>query len=285
MRMSVVILTYNGGEKLARAAQMLRRQDVACEVQLLAIDSGSTDGSVDRLREAGFQVHPQPREGFAFGRVRDRAFGLSSGQIIVTQSQDVVPMDEGYLDVLTRDIVAGRADAVQGRCRPPLDEEVFVWDRDDAIFYFTTVERHYNPRYGPVGLSCACMAISRTAWEATRFSDSPFGEDKLIQRRLVEKGFRIVRAARPAAWHGHTYNVRSLVKRLLNEGVGWRSAGVRYPLWRCSRDLTLGFAKHLPTWARAVASGQARDPAAILFFQIRPICILIGNRLLGHIIL
>jgi rhamnosyltransferase len=285
MRVSVVILTYNGGEKLKRVAALLRRQNVPAEVELIALDSGSTDGTVQDLRSAGFHIHTLARDNFAFGPVRDQAFALASGEIIVTQSQDVVPMDEEYLRLLTHDIMEGRADVVQGICSPPVDEDVFLWDRDDSIFYFTTVERDYTRRYGPVGLSCTSLAISRAAWQATGFGDSPFGEDKLLQRRLVEKGFRISRSPRPVAWHGHSYNLRSLAKRVLNEGVGWRSAGVRYPLWRFGRDLTLGFARNLPAWARAVVSGQARGAASILFFQIRPVCLLIGNRLLRHVLL
>jgi hypothetical protein len=153
-----------------------------------------------------------------------------------------------------------------------------------STFYFTSEGRAFAKKYGPIPLSCACLAISRAAWKATGFGDSPYCTDKFLQRRLVEKGFRIARTPGAVAAHGHPYDLRALIKRCLNEGVGWRWAGVRYSLPLCLRDLTLGFARHVPAWWRALCSGQARDCASIFFFQIRPVCLLIGNRFLKQVV-
>jgi glycosyltransferase involved in cell wall biosynthesis len=285
MKISVVLLTYNGGPKLQQVVAMLRRQDIPAEVEYVAVDSGSTDGSAECLKHAGFHVHAVDRKDFSFGQVRQYAFGCSAGDIIVTQSQDVVPLDETYLRVLTEDIVRGAADVVQGgTCSPQEDSRVFLWDRMGSAFYFTSEGKVFARKYGPIPLSCTCLAISRDAWQATGFGDSPYCTDKFLQRELVEKGFRIARTPGPIASHGHPYDLPALMKRCLNEGVGWRWAGVRYSLRLCLRDLTLGFARHMPVWWKALRSGQARDSASIFFFQIRPICLLIGNRLLKQVV-
>lgn len=285
MRISVVLLTYNGGTKLKQAIDRLRRQDVCAEVEYVAVDSGSTDASVEYLTEAGFRVYAVEGKDFSFGRARDYAFECSTGDVIVTQSQDVVPLDETYLRVLTDDIIQGRADVVQGGiCSPAEDSRVFLWDRMGSAFYFTSEGRVFAKQYGPIPLSCACLAISRPAWRATGFGDSPYCTDKFLQKKLAERGFRIARTPGAVAAHGHPYDLPALVKRCLNEGVGWRWAGVRYSVRLCLRDLTLGFARHVPAWWKALHSGQARDLASIFFFQIRPICLLIGNRLLKQVV-
>jgi hypothetical protein len=139
-------------------------------------------------------------------------------------------------------------------------------------------------KYGNIGLSCTSMAISRKAWEATGFGDTPFCTDKFIQRRLGDKGFRMVPSAGPVVYHGHSYTLRSLIKRCTNEGLGWRVAGAKYTVPSFLYDLTVGFARHAKMWMRAIGRGQARDPATIFFFQIRPICVLIGNRILRNVI-
>ncbi len=284
MKVSVVLLTYNGGAKLRQVLSMLRRQELPAEVEYIAVDSGSTDGSVACLEEAGFHLYRVDRKGFSFGQTREYAFECSTGDVIVTQSQDVVPLDETYLRVLTDDILRGTADVVQGGICSPEDSRVFLWDRTGSAFYFTSEGKLFARKYGPILLSCACLAISRAAWKATGFGDSPYCTDKFLQRKLVEKGFRIARTPGVVASHGHPYDLPALVKRCLNEGVGWRWAGVRYPLPLCLRDLTIGFARHVPVWWKALCSGQARDPASIFFFQIRPICLLIGNRVLKQVI-
>ena len=140
--------------------------------------------------------------------------------------------------------------------------------------------RDFFRKYGGIGLSCACLALSREAWQATGFSGSAYATDKFVQRALCEKGFRIAGTRGVVAWHGHAYSLRDLVKRCLNEGYGWRLSGAKYKLRWYLRDLTMGFAENAAAWLRCLWSAQARDLASIFFFQIRPICVLIGNRFL-----
>ena len=284
MKISVVMLTCNGGPKLKDVVEKLSRQQVEAEVELIAVDSQSDDGSCEILRNGGFQVHSIERKTFSFGPARDFAFQSSSGDIIVTQSQDVVPIDETYLRVITDGIVNGEADVVQGgTASPPGDDTIFLWDRKGR-FYFTSEGREFFQKCGRIGLSCVCLAISRDAWKATGFGETPYCSDKFLQRKLVEKGFRISRTRGPVAWHGHAYDLKALVKRCLNEGVGWRVAGAKYSVPMFLRDLTVGFARNASPWCKCVCSGHARDLGSIFFFQIRPICVLIGNRVLKQVV-
>ncbi len=285
MKISVVMLTCNGGSKLKEVVEKLRKQQMPAEVEFIAVDSQSDDGSCEVLRKAGFQVHSIERKTFSFGPTRDFAFQNSTGDIIVTQSQDVLPVDDTYLHAMTDDIISGKADVVQGLvASPPGDDGVFLWDRKGSRFYFTSEGREFFQKYGGIGLSCVCLAISREAWKATGFGETPYCSDKFLQRRLVEKGFRISRTRGPVAWHGHAYDLKALVKRCLNEGFGWRIAGARYSVPLCLRDLTVGFARNAPLWCKCLWAGHARDLATIFFFQIRPICVLIGNRILKQVV-
>jgi len=277
-------LTYNGGDGLRRVVRDLRAQEFPVDVEYVAVDSGSEDGSCAVLTDAGFSVHHVKKEEFSFGRIREYAFKCSTGDIIVTQSQDVFPLDRAYLAEMTGPIARNEADVVQGITVAPLeDDRVFLWDRL-GVAYFTREGWAFMEQHGNIGLSCSCLAISREAWTATGFGETPYSEDKFIQKRLVERGFRIVSTTRPVASHGHSYSFNSLVKRCLNEGVGWRYAGVRYSVNACLRDLSGGFIKYLPMWWKAVRAGQVRGAGSLFFFQIRPVCVWVGNRLLKRTI-
>ncbi len=284
MKISVVMLTCNAGPELRQVVDALLKQDVQADVEYVAVDSGSTDGTCEILKNAGFHVYSIEKKDFCFGPTREYAFQCSTGDIIVTQSQDVLPVDHTCLQMMIEPIAKGEADVVQGVARePPGDDHVFLWDRL-GVAYFTSEGRDFMRKYGNIGLSCTCLAISREAWKATGFGNTPFCSDKLIQRRLAEKGFRMVRSRGIVAYHGHAYNLRSLVKRCINEGFGWRIAGAKYSVPSFLYDLTVGFARHASMWSKAVRRRQARDMASILFFQIRPICILIGNRFARDVI-
>jgi rhamnosyltransferase len=284
MKISVVMLTYNGGAELRQVVEVLQKQDVQAEVEYVAVDSESTDGTCEFLKAAGFRVYSIKKKDFSYGPTREYAFQCSTGDVLVTQSQDVLPVDQTYLQVMIDPIVKGQADVVQGLTLVPReDNRLFLWDRM-GVTYFTSEGHEFMRKHGNIGLSCTSMAISRQAWQATGFAGTSYCTDKFIQRKLAEKGFRMIATPGVVAYHGHSYNLRSLIKRCTNEGLGWRIAGAKYSIRSFLYDLTLGFARHAKMWARAIYRREARDPATIFFFQIRPVCILIGNRILKNVI-
>jgi rhamnosyltransferase len=284
MMVSVVLLTYNGGEALKRAIRVLQNQHTTFEVELIAVDSQSSDDTVAFLTGCGVRVVVIPRSTFEFGHTRDFAFGLAHGDVIVTQSQDVIPKSDTYLAKLCAPILNREAEVVQGRTEPPSDQKnVFVWHRKPELFYFTAESEEFNRQGFEIGLSCVCLAMTNRAWQNTGFKGSPYCEDKLMERRLKEKRFKVVQLPEAIAWHGHDYNLVGLIRRCYNEGVGWHYAEVRYSIRNLLRDLMRGFTKYRPSVIKAIRTGEARNFASAFFFQIRPICFFIGNRMVRKV--
>ena len=50
---SIVIPTFNGGARLGQLLDMVHGQATRATLQIIAVDSGSTDGSLDVLRSGG----------------------------------------------------------------------------------------------------------------------------------------------------------------------------------------------------------------------------------------
>ena len=61
---SVVIPVKNGGSDLVRCLEGIRRQIVDERIEIVVVDSGSTDGSADVARNAGALVREIPAEQF-----------------------------------------------------------------------------------------------------------------------------------------------------------------------------------------------------------------------------
>jgi rhamnosyltransferase len=284
MMVSVVLLTYDGGEALKRTIRVLQNQQTSFEVELIAVDSQSSDDTVAFLTGCGVRVVVIPRSTFEFGRTRDFAFGLARGDVIVTQSQDVLPKSNTYLAELCAPIFNREAEVVQGRTEPPSDQgNVFVWHRQPERFYFTAETGEFHRQGFEIGLSCVCLAMTKRAWQNTGFSESPYCEDKLIERRLKEKRIKVVQMQEVIAWHGHDYNLMGLIRRCYNEGVGWHFAEVRYSIRNLLGDLMRGLTKYSTPVIKAIRTGEARTFASVFFFQVRPICFFIGNRIVRKV--
>ena len=94
---SVIIPTKNAGPDFDRVLAMLRRQEIEPAPEILVVDSGSRDETVEICRQYSVPVERiDPRE---FGHGRTRNFGVSrtQGEIICLLTQDALPVDTKLL--------------------------------------------------------------------------------------------------------------------------------------------------------------------------------------------
>ncbi|HET8592797.1 MAG TPA: glycosyltransferase, partial [Solirubrobacterales bacterium] len=68
---SVVIPVRNGGEPMRRCLEAIRAQEVADEVEIVVVDSGSTDGTQELARSFGARVHEIEPHEFNHGATRN----------------------------------------------------------------------------------------------------------------------------------------------------------------------------------------------------------------------
>ena len=272
---SVVLLTKDGGDLLRRTIDLLLRQTTTFSYEIVAVDSGSSDGFCGYAREVGARVFEIPPESFSYGATRDFAFGRARGTILVTLSQDAMPQDECWLQTLVQPCLAGTAQVVQGGEISPGEEiQVFFWDRA-RMFYFTSEDAHFLRKVGPFTLSCVSMAITRTAWEATGFAGAPFSEDKVLHERLWRRSIPVVRSS-AVVIHGHRYSMRTLLHRCYMEGVGWAHVDTKYRLVDVARDLARRWV--WKAWATAALRGELRTWPERLFPLVRPLAVYLGFR-------
>lgn len=272
---SVVVLTKNGGALLRRCIERIFSQKVSFAYEMVVVDSGSTDGTLNFLKNYPVRLFRIKPESFCFGLTRDYGFQQTKGQYIVTLSQDTVPANEYWLQKLVEPLQRDEADVVQGRAIRCGDRKVFYWE-EIGLFYFTSEGRQFTMDYGGIGLSCCCLAMKRDAWNATRFGHVKMSEDKVIQKKLFEKGLRMMWAPDSFVCHGHNYTLRSLMKRCENEGFGWKYVGVKYGLFQMLRDLCQPKCVY-GHFVKGLLQGKINNLSTLLFLLVRPICLFRGN--------
>ena len=97
MKSSLVIPTLNAGPLLEEVLDAVDRQPGAAELERVAIDSGSTDGTVGCLERHGFRVAVIDKREFNHGATRDVAIERATGEVIVLLTQDATPADAQWL--------------------------------------------------------------------------------------------------------------------------------------------------------------------------------------------
>ncbi len=96
-RISVIIPVKNGGDTLPELLRKIRAQRKVEDVEIIVIDSGSTDGSVAVAESFGCRVIRIPQKDFNHGGTRNLGAREARGDFLVFTVQDAVPVGNYWL--------------------------------------------------------------------------------------------------------------------------------------------------------------------------------------------
>lgn len=267
---SVVIPVKNGGLDLVRCLDAIARQEVDEEVEVVVVDSGSDDGSVQRAQRFGARVHQIPAEEFTHGGARNLGIALARGEIVVFTTQDAYAADETWLAALTAPLRRGdeQVAGVYGR-QLPHDAAIpserffldFLYGADPRTQRLASPERL---SFEATLFSNVNAAAPRAVLERFAFADDlVMSEDQEWSRRVLLAGLEIVYEPRAVVRHSHAYSLVGAFRRFFDSGASarrayvsdaWKSrdalrrAGARYALgevawlWRTGRRRWLPYA-------------------------------------------
>src|SRR6267143_544620 len=99
-RVSIIMRSFNEGWALRETLPALQRQEYR-DWELIVIDSGSTDGSVELIRGANPRHFVQIKAAdYNPSRVMNHGMELAQGEIGIFLNADATPVDQGWLHPL-----------------------------------------------------------------------------------------------------------------------------------------------------------------------------------------
>jgi rhamnosyltransferase len=200
---AIIMRAFNEMPHVQRSMAMLECQTFR-DFDLYAVDSGSTDGTLQALEgacgEAG--VKQIPPEDYMPGKVLNNAIAHTHHEIVVLLNADAVPLSNDWLEQLIAPILDGRADASFSR----------QVARDDASFIVAyDYQRAYNPAKITSGFfSAVACAFRRDLWDTRKFREEGYAEDAIWARECIKAGARILMADHSAVEHSHNYTLKEL---------------------------------------------------------------------------
>lgn len=216
MRVSLVIPTLNAGPLLDDVLAGIVAQREPGFAEKVAIDSGSTDGTVERLTRAGFRVVPIHRREFDHGSTRDRGIAATTGDFVVLMVQDATPQGGDWLGQMVKPFADPDVAGVWCRqiprpgCQPALDRRIRGWPgwgEGATVKRLPAGKRLADlPPFEQLFL-CAfdnvASVVRRSVWERFPFGPRRFGEDIWFGKRVIEAGLALVHQGGVCVMHSH----------------------------------------------------------------------------------
>jgi len=233
-QVSIIILTKNQEAFIAQTLKAIFEQETDCSFEVIVIDSGSRDRTLEIIGNYPVSVTKISREEFGHGRTRNLGLRISKGKFVVFLNGDATPKNRYWLNALLSGFlryenVAGVYSRIYPRddCNP-LDARDILYDTylfDEKIKYIKSFLK-YNKISAEekrkfISFHTISCAINRDILLKNPFADIPFGEDLEWSKRMLESGFKIVYD--PGSEVIHSHNIHSsfirTIKRYFDDAV------------------------------------------------------------------
>ena len=210
---SIIMRSYNEGWALRETLPALQAQDYK-NWELIVIDSGSTDGSVDLIRAAKPAHFIQIRhEDYNPSRVMNRGMELAQSEFGIFLNADATPQGNDWLRPLVAALQEPNVAAVFGRQIPRPDcRAVFAHD----------YERCFGPNRESTQwdhfFSMVSSGLRKDIWTQRGFLEKmQYSEDDEYTRWCREQGHRVAYVPDSVVMHSHNYTTQQAYKRSFGE--------------------------------------------------------------------
>ncbi len=212
---SIIIRAKNEERLIGKTLQTVFAQTIK-DVETIVVDSGSTDRTLDIVREFPVKLIQIAPDDFTFGYSLNVGCREASGDYLVLLSAHAVPCDENWLGSLLRPfqhpLVAGvwgsdhtwadSVDTLVGECRRPTVLDVINYGPGNAVW----------------GFAAANAAILRKVWQEYHFDEKLIAsEDKDWAWRVIRAGYKIAYEPSAAVYHEHNLSLRQAYRRAWKE--------------------------------------------------------------------
>lgn len=226
IEISVVIPVKNAKKTIYECLKGIFSQKTKFSFEVIIIDSGSTDGTLQIIKQFPVKLIQIKPEEFKHSTTRNLGALNSSGIYLVFLNADAAPADENWLDSLIGELVRSESIAgaysrqlprpgcyafVKKGIREDFPENTHIVKSED--FARAVEKKNYLLQKKLILFSTVSGAIRKDIWQKYPFDDRlNFAEDQAWAKKALESGYSIGYAADSKVYHSHNYSFRQWFK-------------------------------------------------------------------------
>jgi glycosyltransferase involved in cell wall biosynthesis len=218
MTCSIIIRAFNEEAHLGKLLDGIQRQETTHAVEIILVDSGSTDNTVRIAERRGVRVlHIRPEE-FSFGRALNLGCRHATGDVLLFASAHVYPV---YTNWIERMLVPFSDPTVALSYGRQIGNERSKFS--EQRLFATWFPHQSNPDQRIPFCNNANAAIRRSVWESLPYDETLTGlEDLHWATTALQRGHKLAYEADAVIVHVHDETPRKVFNRYFREAMAFR---------------------------------------------------------------
>lgn len=214
---SIIVRAYNEEKHIGKLFAGIRQQTLT-DVQVILVDSGSTDRTVEIARQYGVEiVHIDPKE-FTFGRSLNKGISHAVADILVFASAHVYPVYPDWLEHMVSPFKDSKVAVCFGKQRGTENSKF----SEQQVFYHWFPETSHVQEENPF-CNNANAAIRRSLWMEHPYDENiPALEDLAWANWAMKKGYSVYYSAEAEIVHIHHESWKGVYNRYRREGMAFK---------------------------------------------------------------
>lgn len=210
MDASIIIRTKNEAASILATLESLARQKFHGTYEIIVVDSGSQDETLDIVGRYNTQLLKMEPKDFTYGRSLNLGTSNARGALIVNLSAHCLPVNDYWLSNLILGFENKNIAAVYGK--QISDGNINPFEACNNIHLFGGKRISFSkstPQIdSQIHFSNSNCAIRKAVWHRFKFDEeAPYAEDILWQKNVIEAGYGIIYEPSAAVHHTHPLNI------------------------------------------------------------------------------
>ena len=219
MKISAVIPVRNGDQTLDQCLSSLRNQTIGVDLEIIVLDSMSSDSSRDIAGKYGAIIIEIPEGAFDHGLTRNLGVSESSGELLYYTVQDAWIGEKDMLEKMARHFDDATVMGVVGHQAIPheKDKNPFLWYRPYSapgitekvvtnIDEFKSLSTHKQQSL--VAWDDVVAMYRKSALMQQPFEKTEFAEDWIWSYHALQKGWKLLHDSSLVVYHYHHHAYR-----------------------------------------------------------------------------
>lgn len=218
VKVSIVIRAFNEEEHIEKLLRGIQNQKVSFNYEIILVDSGSTDATVDIALKYDIKVFHIDSESFSFGYSLNKGIENSNGEFCVIVSAHCYPQNEVWFENLIKPFEDPSVALVYGKQIGNLitrysEKQIFAK-------WFSKNSGKQNSMF----CNNANAAIRKNLWYNYKYNEILTAlEDVDWAKNAISEGYYLYYAANAVVIHVHNENFTQVYRRYKREAIAMKS--------------------------------------------------------------